>query len=432
MSAVSWLEAALLGAVDRGRVWAVERLVYGLLAFDLWLEMASHASRYGAGGLNVAHFQWLDAVQVLPDASTYLAVILASGVLSLALCLGVGGRGARWTLFGLYTYGWAMSQLDSYQHHFFLSIVLFHFALADPDAEPQPSGDGCAWGYQLLLASIAIVYAYTGLSKTEEAWLMGDVLVRINASGGKLAPFLSWAQGAGLSAETFWWLGGHSVVVAQWIIVGGYLSVFFDPRRRRRSTGWLTYAGLVTAVAFHGGAEYLELRVGWFSYYMVILAVVMLGPAAPWRVLNRLRERCSGVVSGAFERSAVLVPVLSALGVLVAAWASAALVDLPSGAAVGITGIAVTVYAWWRHGDRRSIGLTGAKVICVMVLAALCLTQSNVHYDFYRLLGGDLVRRGEPMEALDAYGLANTWAPSGEGRQSKVQKIQAGLRGRSQ
>jgi hypothetical protein len=51
-----------------------------------------------------------------------------------------------------------------------------------------------------------------------------------------------------------------------------------------------------------------------------------------------------------------------------------------------------------------------------------------VHYDFYRFLGGDLVRRGEPIEALDAYGLANTWAPDGEGRQSKVRKIQAGLR----
>ena len=124
MSASSRIEAALLGAVDRGRVFAIARLVYGLLAFDLWLEMASHGSRYGAGGLNVAHFQWLDAVQPLPDAATYLAVILASGVFSLALCLGIGGRAARWTLFGLYTYGRAMRQHDSYQHHFILSIVL--------------------------------------------------------------------------------------------------------------------------------------------------------------------------------------------------------------------------------------------------------------------------------------------------------------------
>ena len=418
-----------MGAVDRARVASVERLVYGLLAFDLWLEMAPHASRYGAGGLNVAHFSWLDDIQGLPDASTYLAVILASGVVSLGLSLGVGGRVARWALFGLYTYGWAMSQLDSYQHHFFLSIVLFNFALADPGPETQPSGQVCAWAYQLLLASIAIVYAYTGISKTEEAWLMGDVLIRINASGGKLEPFLALAQGVGLSPKSFWWLGGHLVVLAQWIIVAGYLAVFLDPRRSRRWTGWLAYAGLATAIGFHTGAEYLELRVGWFSYYMIILAVVMLGPAGPWRVLIRISQGRLAVVSRAFEGSGWIVSVLSSAGVLVASWACLTLVDLPASVAVAISAISVTVYACWCRGDLRSVGLIGAKLICVLVLAALSLTQSAVHYDFYRFLGGDLVRRGQLIEALDAYGLANTWAPPGEGRQSKVRKIQTGLRG---
>lgn len=428
MSAVSPMERALFGPVDRGRVFAIERLVYGLLAFDLWLEMASHGSRYGAGGLNVAHFAWLDRVQGLPGASTYLAVILASGVFSLSLCLGVGGRPARWVLFGLYTYGWAMSQLDSYQHHFFLSIVLFHFALAEPEPRTPSSGAGCAWPYQLLLASIAIVYAYTGLSKTEEAWLMGDVLVRINASGGKLAPFLELAQGLGLSTETFWWLGGHSVVLAQWILVAAYVAVFLDPGRERRSTPWLASAGLLTAFAFHGGAEYLELRVGWFSSYMVILALVMLGPAAPWREMNRLARRGDELFSGVIERSLWTVPILSSLSLLVAAWSCATLVDLPSVSAMGISAIVLWVHGWRSSGEGRRIGWIGTRLVGILVVATLSLTQSTVHYDFYRFLGGDLVRRGEPMEALDAYGLANTWAPEGEGRQSKVRKIQGSLR----
>ncbi len=430
MTGPAWLERALFGPVARGRVQVLERLVYALLAFDLWVEMAPHGSRYGAGGLNVAHFGWLDAIQGLPSAGTYLGVVFASGVLCLALAFGLGGRLARWAAFALYTYSWAMSQLDSYQHHVFLSIVLFHTALADdpPEADRASAADlGCAWPYQLLVAAVAVVYAYTGLSKTEEAWLMGDVLVRINASGGKLEPFLAWAQSAGVSAERFWWLGGHSVVLAQWIIVVGYLAVFLDPARRWRATSWLALCGLVTALAFHAGAEYLELRVGWFSYYMVLLALIMLGPAAPWSGLLRLGRSLDASVRDLLDRPGRWASWVALASVAVAAWSCSELVDLPSSAAVGVTGALLVLYASSRARARASLLWIGATGTAVIVFATLSLTHGTVHYDFYRFLGGDLVRRGHPIEALDAYGLANTWAPEGEGRQAKVRKIQSRL-----
>ncbi|MBD89549.1 MAG: hypothetical protein CL940_04375 [Deltaproteobacteria bacterium] len=429
MSLSTWTDRALFGPVDRARVAVLERVVYAVLAFDLWIEMVPHGSRYGAGGLNVAHFAWLDVLQGLPDASTYLAVIFASGVLCLGLALGLGGRAARWAAFALYTYGWAMSQLDSYQHHFFLSIVLFHFALDAGPPEAQRPERGCAWPYQLLVASIAIVYAYTGLSKTEEAWLMGDVLVRINASGGKMDPFLAVAQSAGLSAERFWWLGGHMVVLAQWLIVAGYLAVFLDPARRRRSTAWIAGVGLLTAVAFHAGAEYLELRVGWFSAYMFLLAAVILGPAWPWRLLRSEATGLSALIESRLQGVGGLARAVGAAAVLGASWACQELIDLPSTSALGITAVLLTVVALWSARSRDTAALIGAKITCVLVVAVLCLTQGTVHYDFYRYLGGDLVRRDQPVAALDAYGKANSWAPPGEGRHAKVRKIQATLPG---
>ena len=58
MSLSTWTDRALFGPVERARVAVLERVVYAVLAFDLWVEMVPHGSRYGAGGLNVAHFAW--------------------------------------------------------------------------------------------------------------------------------------------------------------------------------------------------------------------------------------------------------------------------------------------------------------------------------------------------------------------------------------
>src|SRR5690606_26573048 len=55
----------------------------------------------------------------------YVGVSTLTGLLCFALAL--APRPPRWLLgftFALHTWGWAMSMLDSYQHHYLLSIVL--------------------------------------------------------------------------------------------------------------------------------------------------------------------------------------------------------------------------------------------------------------------------------------------------------------------
>ncbi|MEZ4335636.1 MAG: HTTM domain-containing protein [Sandaracinaceae bacterium] len=225
------------------RPYLVFKLTLLLLAFDLWITRVSHAGRYGAGGFNVAHWPWLDWVQ--PEISP--PMYIGACVFTAALCFAIvfADRPPRWLIglaFLVHTWSWAMSMLDSYQHHYLLSIVLFCMIFFPPmsaeealrlDAskpdEPDPATEKptenasapkasaktarsgkkrkkkaplvegeakatpprkgsaltgpwpsvSAWSYVLLSGSAAIVYAYTAFSKTDPEWLSGASLRQV-------------------------------------------------------------------------------------------------------------------------------------------------------------------------------------------------------------------------------------------------------------
>jgi hypothetical protein len=106
------------------RAFLFSRVFLVLVALDAWTLMIGHAGRYGADGFNVAHFAWLDWLLPQPTAAGYIGVLIATGLLALTLAIGGTRRLALAALFLLYTISWAMSMLDSYQHHYFVSSVL--------------------------------------------------------------------------------------------------------------------------------------------------------------------------------------------------------------------------------------------------------------------------------------------------------------------
>jgi hypothetical protein len=129
------------GRFAAARAYLFSRLFLVLVALDAWTLMIGHAGRYGVDGFNVAHFAWLDAILPQPTAAMYVGVLLATGLLALALAIGGTHRFALAGLFLLYTLSWAMSMLDSYQHHYFVSTVLlclvFFPELRASDVHPQ-------------------------------------------------------------------------------------------------------------------------------------------------------------------------------------------------------------------------------------------------------------------------------------------------------
>lgn len=105
------------------RPYVFLRLALLLLAFDCWVDLIPHAGRYGVGDFNVAHFAILEILPT-PTPGIYIGTLLLTGWLALVMAFRPARSGMA-LLFGLYTYGWSMSMLDSYQHHYLLSLVLF-------------------------------------------------------------------------------------------------------------------------------------------------------------------------------------------------------------------------------------------------------------------------------------------------------------------
>ena len=55
------------------------------------------------------------------------------------------------------------------------------------------------------------------------------------------------------------------------------------------------------------------------------------------------------------------------------------------------------------------------------------IAASEARWDFYRFLGGDLYRRGQPEASLEAYLKGERYAPEGKTRKDKIRKIKREL-----
>lgn len=104
-----------------------------MVAFDLLVLMVERGARYGADAVsfNVPHFAWLHSLHLhflpdgVPTATYYVGILTLTSFL--AFCLFFGGH-RPWLMAivcGLFTYAWAMSRLDSYLHHYMLSLIMF-------------------------------------------------------------------------------------------------------------------------------------------------------------------------------------------------------------------------------------------------------------------------------------------------------------------
>jgi hypothetical protein len=423
------------GPVIAARPWFFMKITLLLLALDTWLVMAKSGGRYGAGGFNVAHFAWLDALQPVPTQSLYVTVILVCGLLGALCAVGVTGRRSLCALMLLYTYGWAMSQLDSYQHHYLLSwffLLFIAFPLGTVFSSRKEPTMVSAWAWKLLIAICALLYAYTGVSKLEPAWLAGDVLKRINASGGPLDPLVALGQWVGFSEEMVWKLAGASVVAAQAVIACAYVAVLVAGDRKHRWLKAIRWVGLCSAVGFHAMSEYVGLRIGWFTYYMIALAWVVFLPANWMHMMAWCAQRPWNFFLEKLDASAqpkrsygppwLLASVLLA-GSTLCAFSAFGDIGLPgcdnvalmAGAVVCVAGLMVLLRG--EHGVSIMRALASA-VVALMV--TVTFEGSQVRYDYYRFVGGDALRRAEYQKALDAYGKANSYAPAGSSRWKKV------------
>jgi hypothetical protein len=487
-----------------------------LLALDTWMLMIGHAGRYGIGGFNVAHFGWLDALLPTPSAGFYVAVLVLAGLLALVIVLTGIRRTSVLALFVLYTFSWSMSMLDSYQHHYFVSLVLLCLAFfpqtsaTEIHALPPPAPESerrqrkkqhelqraaraetygwlyaasvlaiaaayaaidaddhtwvafflfagavalatfmyaperraggpllaRGWGYPLLGATVAIVYTYTAIAKIDPNWLDGHTLRRISSVEQVFGGLAEYAEQLGMERERFWSLFSSAVIPQEMLLGASYLLAVHQDRLELR---WLRVActlGFALAVVLHVGAEAMGLEIGWFSYYMLLLACCFLLPLA---VVDRLAtvftwpERWLLRTAREWEQQSPptgLVSVLLALGCAGLLALVGRLLDLPGAteacAAAGAVLLAVTLLARVRPRARDPRPYALATIAAAAGMWA-AIAASPVRWDFYRYLGGDLSRRGELEAALQIYERGERYAPPGQTRRDKIEQLKRKL-----
>lgn len=120
------------GSVAAIRPYLFQKCLVLMVAFDLLVLMVERGARYGLDPMpfNVPHFKFLEALHAIvlplgiPNATYYVSVLSVTSFL--AFCLFFAGHRA-WLMAMvaiLYTYAWSMSRLDSYLHHYMLSLIM--------------------------------------------------------------------------------------------------------------------------------------------------------------------------------------------------------------------------------------------------------------------------------------------------------------------
>lgn len=408
-------------AYAAARPYLLMRVLLSMLALDTWMLMIGHAGRYGAGDFNVAHIHLLDLVAPMPTPALYIGVLLLSGLLALVVAMTGGVRAIGALLFLLYTYSWSMSMLDSFQHHYFMSLLLaclvFFPALSARQVHPPDRAADAAptlvrgLGYPLLCATVAILYFYTTLAKCDANWVDGATIQRISKAGYAVDPLRKLALSMGIGEQRFWSLLATAVIPHELFISVGY---GLAPLRDSTTRPWLrhlcTWAG-IGALLLHVGAERMGLEIGWFSYYMMALSVCVLLPAAWVDRLGRVVTVPAAWLSDALSDDAGADnarPGTLAMfaGVAAILHFTGGMIDLPGARAASwvaagalLVHVVISLAADRPLASRPLLVATGAAA-AVMWLA---ITTSDVRWDYYRFRGGDLMRRGELEEALWTY-----------------------------
>lgn len=445
-----WDESPFLAV----RINLLRVFLFGLVGIDAFLQI-SHAPRYGAGGFNVSHLPWLDTWLPLPGPALMLFVFLLQSYLAFRIAAGQADRLSLGLLATLFGGGYFISQVDSYQHHYLLFLILgvalvvpWRAARSSPPRVLLPS-----WGLKLITVQISFLYLWAAIAKMDPLWLAGSTLSMqvhddvtrelIVRAGAKL----------GLGVDQTWSMMSWTVMVGELLVALGW-----QLKRFR----WFTF---LLGLSFHVGVELLGYKIGLFSYFMMALYVLML----PEGVMTRLgdwltpaeggpnpiqvRRRWGMLVSGLWTPLLVLTLeqpnytlFLTAGMFLYYALAPrpALLWEIgffdpdregPSPRCLAIFGMACAggTFLFWKFlpisdvryvmggllvvallGERRGpVGREGRAVIhllaCGMVIGVHLLTYQV--RDYYRYMGGDARRRGELVLAREAYSRVTQISP---------------------
>ena len=360
---------------EPARLTLTRLLFLSALALDTGQQLV-HAGRYGAGRFNVSHLPpGLDALLPAPTAPGLLLLTLTASMLCLRLALGARATIALPALAACLSATVLWSQLDSYQHHYLMVLVtvaLSGAALLTPEA--RRDGEIAPWGFKLLRAQIAVMYAWAAVAKLDERWISGVTLnAQLNVEWAR-ALISRLSDTLGVAPLSVVAAGAVAVLVVEALFALAWLT----PRL------WPLLWPL--GVAFHLSVEALDLKIGQFSLLMVTLYTLVM-PAALARGLGRLAPPVEPT-TGPWAWRLGAAAVVGALGLALPFSTDLLLVGLWVVLTLLITGPSPTA---------------AARAVLSAALVVGLSHSGELARDYYRFIGGDARVRGELPAAVAAY-----------------------------
>jgi hypothetical protein len=358
---------------------AVRVVLFGLLAIDAFLQI-SHAPRYGAGGFNVAHFSFLNGAG-LGRAGYEIGQLLETYLFALA-ALGVGVRLVLPIAAALYAWLYFGSQLDSYQHHYLMALVVGMACFVPwrrpPDAAPATPVR--TWAIRLILVQLGIMYLWAAISKMDPAWTGGQTL------GSQLTGALRSMIDATVGMRG----ASRAVIVVELLLA---CTIWHRP-------GWRIAAPL--GLLFHVGIVASGLEIGLFAFlmlgvYLLVLPdalFVRLAEAPPVQAIRRALRRLAERRSWALWAAAIAAGV--GLGALVRLEHSLAV-------AIAVAAVPVALAVHARRGGGAPPAPIGAAHLAALALWLVADRASSVAVDYYKFWAGSQRRIGDLKTAEHAY-----------------------------
>lgn len=352
-------------------------VVFAVLAVDALLNF-SHAPRYGAGDFNVAQLPIFGPIA--PERAgfaigqllcAYAFVLVACGVAT-RIVLPVATAIYGWLYFG--------SQLDSYQHHYlvWLMLVLTCFVPWQRPGDAVPATRVRSWALRLMLVQLAIVYFWAAVSKLNGAWLDGSTLSQ-QIHGGARTLIESTVKFP--AASVF-------VVLTELVLAATIWS--------KRT--WFVAAPL--GLALHIGILWTGLEIGLFAWLMIGLYIFVI----PDHIWVWLAERTRFTVqwpAGAFGW--VMFAAAAAGGVVLALVAR-----FDYARPVGFALLAALIGFAIR--TRPVVKLAIAHLAAFALWTAVDRSTSTAA-DYFRFWGGSSRRLGDANTAEQAYRRMTQVAP---------------------
>lgn len=252
--------------ISRAKLDLLRIVFFGLVGLDAFLQI-EHAPRYGAGDFNVAHFAFLDALLPLPGREAMMVLYIVQAYLGFRVMAGVTVRWSLAILTALYGFTYFISQVDSYQHHYLVFLLLFLFNFFPWDAardteDPRALLPG--WAVRLLMCQVSVLYLWTAIAKMDPVWIDGRTFRMQLTDPFFLSMLKSVSSSLGMELLTLFSVVSVAVMVGELA-----LSVAIHIRR--------LWPFLVpVGAAFHMGIEFSGFKIGLFSYFMVALYILVI------------------------------------------------------------------------------------------------------------------------------------------------------------